>query len=221
MAASPPFQPAPAGSRNGEDWSLLVCFLVGEAWVWQAGMRNVREREREWESKRDRWPPFQRSLPRNQRDIGGGKLWELSLPEGPGASRRDRWLTEEPHLRDPWCPLVCISPSQLTAGGPVPPPSLGSRPANRISALPSQQAAECHLCHDKIWKYKQRVFVSLGYGWWGFIQTECSASLNFPRPFKAKTCAVNQTTFPGIPNRCQTRKAICSRHYGACFHNAW
>lgn len=46
MAASPLFQPAPAGSRNGEDWSLLVCFLVGEAWVWQAGMRNVRERER-------------------------------------------------------------------------------------------------------------------------------------------------------------------------------
>lgn len=70
-------------------------------------------------------------------------------------------------------------------------------------------------------KIQAEDFVSLGYGRWGFVQTECSAPLNFPLPFKAKMCAVNETTFPGICTRCQTWKAICSGHYGACFHNAW
>lgn len=52
----------------------------------------------------------------NQRDIAGGKLWEISLPKDPQASCRDRWLTEKPQLRDLWCSLsVHISVTQSTA----------------------------------------------------------------------------------------------------------
>lgn len=49
----------------------------------------------------------------DQRDIAGGKLWELSLPTGRRASPMPRWLTEKPQLRDLWCSLsVHISLTQ-------------------------------------------------------------------------------------------------------------
>lgn len=121
----------------------------------------------------------------------------------PRASRRDRWLTEEPHLRDLWCP-------------PPPRPSLyqlvaaHSRGAcsstfSRITSskqdLGSAVTAGSRMSplSWKNMKIQEEGFVSLGYGWWGFIQTECSAPLNFPCPFKAKMCAVNETTFQ-MPN---------------------
>lgn len=89
---------------------------------------------------------------------------------------------------------VMFSPSSyqplaVHSRGPAPPPSLGSCPINRISARPSQRAAECHLCHWKGTEIKTVAFCfPLQQLMWLFARLML-------RPFKPSESSRCSTTF--------------------------
>ena len=108
------------GIERIDPFVLVFCWggLIQTGWEKKEG---VRKRGREWKtdsSGEQTWSatPFLLFPLCNQRDIAGGKLWELSLPTGPRASCRVRWLTERPQLGDLWCSCsVHISHTQSAA----------------------------------------------------------------------------------------------------------
>lgn len=110
----------PSGQLESRGLTLSCLFSVGKFWFSEK-KEGVRMRDKKWK-KASEWEQtwsvtsFLLFPLCNQRDIAGGKLWELSLPTGLRASCRDRWLTEKPQLRDLWCSRsVHISLTQSTA----------------------------------------------------------------------------------------------------------